>query len=191
MQAYGSSLTSLIKGLDLSPMFGPTQEISRRGWTCLATRSRAGFQVGQPGLARELMFGHMATEYKDAIVAIQSVKYSALLRRPIWNIRFGISMAVRGDDAVDPKPIRESANSSRLMANNGRGGPTVVVLRITDLKWMTSDMEREHGRCKRMDMQMDMEMDMERGRGPGGTSGRGGPTARRASASDDADQEHA
>lgn len=178
MRAYGSSLTSLIRGLDLSPMFGPSQEVSVEGGPVLQRDAEQAFKSGNLGLARELMFGHMAAEYKDAIVAIQTVKYSALLRRPVWNIRFGISMAVRGDGASDPKPIRESANSGRMMANNGRGGPGSggPGRGGFDAGDFESEME-EPDMDEEMDRQMGMEMEMERGMS-GGPGGRGGPTRR-------------
>jgi hypothetical protein len=91
------------------------------------------------------MYGHMATEFQDAIVAIQTAKYSPVLKKPVWNIRWGLSMYVRGDAVSDPKPIREGATPMGRVASRGGGG--------SRRGGMDSSME-----MREMGMQEDMRM---------------------------------
>jgi hypothetical protein len=82
------------------------------------------FAAGNYPLALELYFGHMAAEYPDSLVDLQTVKYSQLLSRPVWNIRLGASMSVRGTTSGDRDPIRETASGRRVAQAGpaGRGG---------------------------------------------------------------------
>ena len=86
----------------------------------LGREAEDAFKAGNPLLALALMFGHMSVEERDALVALQTVKYNALLRRPVWNIRWGVSLSVRGDITGDPQPIKEGASSQRR--RSGAGG---------------------------------------------------------------------
>lgn len=123
MDTYASNLTALMGSMDLSGLFLPDQISSVDSGPVLRNEAEQSFLAGNESMALELMFGHMATEYEDALVSLQSVKFSPLLRRPTWNIRWGVSMYVRGDDTDDPKPIREGATPVRSLASRGgRGG---------------------------------------------------------------------
>ena len=69
-------------------------------------------QAGNMPLALEYYFAHAAVEYDEAQSALQAVKYSHVLRRPVWQIRWGVSLALHGDTNVrDYQPI--TAESSQ------------------------------------------------------------------------------
>ena len=79
------------------------------------------FAAGNYPLALELFFGHMAAEYPDSLVDLQTVKFSKLLRRPVWNVRLGTSMSVRGTTLSGNRdPIRET-DAGRRVAQAGPG----------------------------------------------------------------------
>ncbi len=153
LQTYAGALTSLAGQLDFSPLFSPTQEIVVESGPVLHREAEQAFAAGHHGLARELAFGHMTTEYEEAIQALKSVKYSPLLRRPVWNIRWGVSMFVRGEEGVlDPQPIREGATPSRRNLAGGGQGQEDYGDQMQDMEMRDQEMERQ--------MQMEMERDM-------------------------------
>jgi hypothetical protein len=148
MPAYTGGLIAMMRGFDLGPLFASHQVPQVNTGPVLQTEAEVAFQAGNQGLARELMFGHMAAEYQDALVSLQTVKYSPLLRRPVWNIRFGVSMALRSSDGLtDPQPIREGKTPlTGGIVRRPRGG----------------DGGQE------MDMAAQMEAEMRNGRGNAG-----------------------
>lgn len=164
---YASGLSSLLEEMDLSPLFDSSQDIAVQTGPVLQREAEQAFQSGDHGLALELMFGHMATEYSDAIEEMQSVQYSKLLRRPVWNVRWGVSMAVRGGDEVaDPQPIRQGATpGGQSYASQGEG----------DFEQFGADMEQQQQQemeAYEQEMQMEMEMEMEMQQGISGMSPR-------------------
>jgi hypothetical protein len=154
--------------MDLSPLFDPSREITVQTGPVLHREAEQAFQAGDQGLALELMFGHMATEYPDAVDHLQEVKYSALLRRPVWNVRFGVSMAVQGGDGVaDPQPIRQGATSSGQSFAQGDGGYDDYEAEMEQQQQQEmEDYEQE----MQMEMEMDMDMEMEQGMSDGSRS---------------------
>lgn len=123
----------------------------------LANEALVAYTKGNHALAMRLFFGHIVAEHDDAGDAARLVKFSKLMKRPAWQVRWGVSYAVRGD-AVEPQPIQESA--SRGMYGGGM-----------DEMDMEMGMQMGQGRGGRpgmdeqMEMQMQMEMDMEMGMG--------------------------
>ncbi|EMI23011.1 signal peptide protein [Rhodopirellula maiorica SM1] len=61
----------------------------------------------------ELFFGNLVIEPEKASEQLNSVKYSAMLKRPVWQIRWGTSLAVRGDDTGDKGAITEGSGGKR------------------------------------------------------------------------------
>ncbi|MEM8666551.1 MAG: hypothetical protein AAGG48_03500 [Planctomycetota bacterium] len=120
MQAYGYGLISAMDGLDLSRLFGTQQSDAAASGPLLRQEAEQAFQAGNHGLALELMFGHLVAEYPESLIAVQSVKWSVPLKRPVWSYRFGVSMNVRGGGTGDPEPIREG--QTPLGNGGGRGG---------------------------------------------------------------------
>ncbi|MGB0595529.1 MAG: hypothetical protein ACPGLY_02375 [Rubripirellula sp.] len=131
MRTYLTNFTSALGGIDLAPIFRARTAPVLSG-PVLRREAEQAFQAGNHALALELMFGHMSTEYNDAIVMLQTVKWSPVLRRPVWGYRFGVSMNVRGEATDDPNPIREGAtpaggggfgdDGGGRGAGGGRGG---------------------------------------------------------------------
>ena len=78
----------------------------------LQLESEKAFKAGDYLLARQLAFAHMAAEYPDSVASLEGVKYSSALRRPVWNVRFGVSLSVRGS-SEDPQPIRVTTTGRR------------------------------------------------------------------------------
>lgn len=136
-QTYASGLISLATSIDLTPVLAPETEVVVEVGPVLSRESKQAFSAGHQGMAVELMCGHMVAEFQDATPVIASVKFSPALRRPVWNIRWGVSIAVRGSgDVTEPSPIREGETTpGRRMASSGgydegysddfdSGGPT-------------------------------------------------------------------
>ena len=121
MDVYGATFASLRDQLSFSPLFAPTQAAVAESGPFLGRDAEDAFKAGNHPLALALMFGHMTVEERDALVALQTVKYNALLRRPVWNIRWGVSLAIRGDITGDAQPIQEGASSSG--GGGGFGAP--------------------------------------------------------------------
>jgi hypothetical protein len=125
------------------------------------------FQAGNQAMALELIFGHMATEYNDAQFDLQNVRYSALLKRPVWNIRWGISLSLRGDEASDPQPIREGATPSRRVASGGgrgqfgRGEGSGEYDGAYEESMSMEDYDGQSDRQMEMEMEMQMQSEME------------------------------
>ncbi len=98
-------------GVSTGPVLGGDAENAYRG--------------GNYELALQLYYAHMVTEFDEARVNLQTVKYSSLLRRPVWQIRWGVSYAVHGDVSADPSPIfagKTPQGSPRNGRGNSRGG---------------------------------------------------------------------
>ena len=130
MLLYGLNPASTMEDIDLAALLAPREDPIQTG-PVLKRESEQAFASGNYPLALELAFGHMAAEYPDSVVDLRTVKYSSTLRRPVWNVRFGVSMSVRGASSLkDAKPIRETSRGrsiGRGEDNNnrrrGRGGP--------------------------------------------------------------------
>lgn len=123
MDVYGAALASLRDQVSFSPLFAPNQVAVAESGPFLGRDAEDAFKAGNHPLALALMFGHMTVEARDALVALQTVKYNALVRRPVWNIRWGVSLAIRGDITGDAQPIQEGANSSGRGGGGGFGAP--------------------------------------------------------------------
>jgi hypothetical protein len=115
ISVYLDPLTAIFKSLDLKPIFASDIKIDVRTGPALEMQAKEVFLAGNHALACKLLHGHIAAEYDQASPALAKVKLSKLLKRPIWNLRWAISMAVRGaDDVSDPSPIGSGASSHYL-----------------------------------------------------------------------------
>ena len=184
MNPLGGALASMMGSVDLSGFFFPKQELNIQSGPVLGTDAEQAFQAGHYPMALELMFAHIATEYDDARTAIENVRFSPLLKRPVWNIRWGVSISVRGDNVEDPSPIKEGARPAQgteYGAGGGLGGPGFP----GDPGGFDQSMGEEDYAGGDEDMQMEMEGEMEGFPGapggfggpgfPGGPGGLGGP----------------
>ena len=120
-ETYLTPVTTLIKGIDVMELFSTEAEIEVQAGPILANDSKSAFEASYAELARQLIYAHMTTEFDDASATLRSVKYSPLLKRPTWNIRCGVSLAVRGDDGMtDFHPIEDAKGRS---GRSGQYGP--------------------------------------------------------------------
>ncbi|MDA8743023.1 hypothetical protein N9N28_00190 [Rubripirellula amarantea] len=125
---YFTPVTSMVKGIDVLSIFTSDVEVDVKPGPILANESTEAFTASYAELGRQLMYAHMTTEFDDAIVTLRSVKFSPLLKRPTWNIRCGVSMAVRGGDSItDFQPIKEGRSQGSMASFGGpppgMGGP--------------------------------------------------------------------
>ncbi|TWT89597.1 hypothetical protein Pla52n_67240 [Stieleria varia] len=119
-QQFTATLSSLLKQVDLKPLVNPPSDLPpTQAGPVLQGEAETAYKNGNYPLALQLFYGHMATEYDDARVNLQTVKYSPLLRRPVWTIRWGVSFAVRGEGET-PNPITDSG-PVRMASSGGRG----------------------------------------------------------------------
>ena len=142
------ALASAFRSTDLASLTNPEAAPPVQSGPVLINDATVAYAKGDYPVAMKLYFGHIVAEFDKAGNQLQMVKYSPLMKRPTWKLRWGISYAVRGD-TTDPQPIQETASRSRPTGQGGFGG---------------DDMD--------MDMEMEMEMEMGDGRGPRGR-GRG------------------
>ncbi len=82
------------------------------------------FHQGDQRKALSLYHAHIVAGGESANVHRQSIAYSRLLKRPVWCVRFGISIFPRVPDSmkIDPKPIR--ADLQVVAVSGRRGGAT-------------------------------------------------------------------
>ena len=185
----GPAFASMFGSMDLSRLFFPSQDLNIQTGPKLRNEAEQAFQAGHYPMALELIFAHMATEYEDAVIELQNVKFSTLLKRPVWNVRWGVSISVRGDDVEDASPIKEGARPAQGLAfgggaggrgPGGLGGPGDFGGGFEE------SMGRDDfaGGDEQMAMQMEMDMQMQGEMGgfgglgvPGAPGGRGGAAA--------------
>lgn len=180
MQAYGSGLLTSLGEIDLMALFAPAPANAAPSGPVLQYEAEQAFKAGNQAIALELMFGHMAAEYEDASAMLRSVKYSKQLRRPVWSVRWGVSMEVRGDAVDDPSPIEEGATPRRQNLaggprgqQGGYGGDADYGGGEGGYGEEMEDMEEEMERGMESEMEMEMMEDMEMAMGGGSGMGRG------------------
>ena len=131
----------------------------------LEAEARAAYAKGDVKLALNLFYGHIAAEYQNAQAAVHAAKFSRLMRRPDWHLRWGVSFMVRGDD-VDPQPIK----AGRTRGGGGFGGPGGFGGEFEDMGGgfeMEEEMEAMNEEYE-MEMASEMEEMMGVGRRPAG-----------------------
>ena len=123
LETYGVAVKTLVDELDVSPLvIDPDAEpVVIKTGPLLLDDAREMLGGGNLPLAMELLFAHTVTEYDQAEKALKAVRFSPHLRRPVWQVGWGVSLAVRGDDAEDANPIG-GTNSGRLAGRRGGSG---------------------------------------------------------------------
>ena len=150
VQSQLATMSSLLSSVDLGALLAPASQVAPiSAGPVLIADAEAAYRNGNYPLALELYFAHMVTEYEQARVSLQTIKYSSLLRRPVWHVRWGVSYAVRGaTDVEDPQPIQEGKTPvNRMAAGGNQQGPP------------GSGAIPGYGEEPAMDMEMDMEDD--------------------------------
>ncbi len=149
VQSQLATVSSLLSSVDLGALLAPASQVAPiSAGPVLIADAEAAYRNGNYPLALELYFAHMVTEYEQARVSLQTIKYSSLLRRPIWHVRWGVSYAVRGaTDVEDPQPIQQGKTPvNRMAAGGNQQGPG-------------SGAMPGYGEEPAMDMEMDMQDD--------------------------------
>lgn len=83
----------------------------------LRNEANVAFRYGNLPLASELYYGFLAQGTQDATEDLQSLKFSHYFRRPVWQLRWAVSLGLHGDtDVTDFAPIRAETD-----AIGGRG----------------------------------------------------------------------
>ncbi|NND96023.1 MAG: hypothetical protein HKN47_01690 [Pirellulaceae bacterium] len=183
MQSYQTSLTSLLGSLDLGPLMAPPDQFGPPvdAGPVLEGQAKTAYTSGNYPLALQLYFAHLVTEFDGARVNLQAVKYSKLLRRPVWQIRWGVSYTVRGDaGASDPNPIRAGKLPNMRMAQRGGGGQGDFGQGDFDQGGFDQggqdqEMEMQMQMEMEQEQEMSMEMEMDMGGGPQRGTGNRGP----------------
>lgn len=121
-------LVNAAKSTDISSIASPESAVPIASGPVLMNEATVAYAKGASSLARQLYFGHMVAEFENASEQLSMVKYSPALKRPVWQVRWGISMEVRGD-ATDPQPITDSPSrtggmSSGMASSGMYGGPS-------------------------------------------------------------------
>ncbi len=173
-EAQQNALFSMVANMDLSPLSASPESLglSIEAGPELRGDAEKAYQSGNYPAALQLHFAHMVTEFEQAHAQLKTVKYSKLLRRPVWQIRWGVSYAVRGEaESSDPSPIEEG-KTPRMIGGPGGFGDDMG---MEEEMGMDSDMGMEEEMMAMeeemmMDMEEEMMMDMDAG-------GRGRPQA--------------
>jgi hypothetical protein len=78
------------------------------------------FYQGDQTRALALFHAHLVADGDEAAASRSSVKYSRLLKRPVWAVRFGLSILPRvpSEFAADPQPLRKD---TKIASPTGRG----------------------------------------------------------------------
>ncbi len=166
MQSYASTMSSLLRNVDLATLLGPSSAIPPvDAGPLLSADAEHAYQSGNYPLALELYFAHLATEYDHARVSLQTVGYSKLLKRPVWQTQFGVSFTVRGELDADPQPIKEGKTPLNRMNNAGGRGQQEFSQDAADEEFgrEMEQMEMEQMEMEREEMEMEEREMMSRG----------------------------
>ncbi|MEM6473945.1 MAG: hypothetical protein AAF802_30620 [Planctomycetota bacterium] len=106
-----SRMSSWLRSPGVQTLFSNQASSPIESGPVLRNEAIIAYSMGNQELARDLLFGHIVAEYDEADDALNLVRYSRLMKRPAWGIRWGISFAVRGD-ATDPQPIDETSSGT-------------------------------------------------------------------------------
>lgn len=120
---------SILSGLQGSPLGTPPPQGGLSTGPVLKHDAEQAMAAGDLPRALQLYFGHMVAEYDQAAEELDAVRYSPLLKRPVWLVRWGVSMKVRGDQSVsDYQPIvaggsdRNDGYGTQGYGQRGAGG---------------------------------------------------------------------
>ena len=112
--------TALISSLD--SILGPLPPGAVSSIPPLQRDSVVAYQNGDYPLGLGLYFANAIVDPDSAQETFTVAQYNSNLRRPIWSVRFGVAIAVRGDDTVSRSPIKAGSRSASGMGGFG-GSP--------------------------------------------------------------------
>ncbi|TWT76334.1 hypothetical protein CA13_68280 [Planctomycetes bacterium CA13] len=119
---------TLIKSIDLGPLLAPVDPALEDDRPILEQQVEEAFNLGRIETSLALFHGHLAVDFDKATADLEEIKLSPVVntvndspkRRPTWQLRWGVSLAVRGDIVEDLSPITESTSKASGMGG-GRG----------------------------------------------------------------------
>jgi len=90
----------------------------------LADHAALAYFAGDQRQAESLIYAHMLAGGEAAADDRKQIKLSRLLKRPVWNVRFGISINPRLPDTMEGpiEPIREDSTAGGASASAYSGG---------------------------------------------------------------------
>ncbi len=96
-------------------------EVSRLS---LWDQAALAFYTGDQNRALSLFYAHVLADGQAAELSRSRVSFSRDLRRPLWQVRFGISTHVRLPDGFGsgPEPIREGMKLTGVAGRRNQGG---------------------------------------------------------------------
>lgn len=122
----------------------------------LQAQAKLAFKGGNLPLALQLQYAHMVAEYDEATQTLGAMRYSKLFREPTWQLRWGVSMAVRGEPGGDMGTIvagtggKTISRSTRTRGGRGDGGGDDYGQDMEDEGYGDEEME-EQGYGEEMD----------------------------------------
>ncbi|TWU21647.1 hypothetical protein Pla52o_38340 [Novipirellula galeiformis] len=118
-----SGPAAIFSSMNLAPLMMPSIPAMEDKRPPLKKQCDDAFLEGRTATALELFFGHLVIEPDKAKTLLEGVKYSALLKRPVWQVRWGVSLFVRGDEGGDKGAITDSsAEGGNRSGRNGNRG---------------------------------------------------------------------
>jgi hypothetical protein len=98
----------------------PADAVANKRPLTLWEQAALAFYQGDQTRALALFHAHLVADGDEAAAARSSVKYSRLLKRPVWAVRFGLSILPRvpSEFAGDPQPLRKD---TKIASPTGRG----------------------------------------------------------------------
>jgi len=104
---------------DFASFLSPQTSVEVDAGPKFAGEALAAVQAGDLPAAADLYHAHLAVEYEHSKDALAEVQLSKLLRKPVWHLRCGLSLKVRGEVEGDSyNPISANMSSS----GGGYGG---------------------------------------------------------------------
>ncbi|MBB3205609.1 hypothetical protein FHS27_001413 [Rhodopirellula rubra] len=90
----------------------------------LRNEAHVAFRYGHLPLAHELFFAHVALADEQALEDLKKLQFCAYFRRPVWALRWGVSIGLHGDtDVTSYSPIRiDGSSDGRGMGMDEFGG---------------------------------------------------------------------
>ena len=153
LAALGIDPQTLISSIPLEALAAELSPEDLQAGPVLAGDAVAAFQHGDYPLALETYYAAAACG-EDPDGLSRKLGYLPSLKRPVWAIRFGLAMAVRGDESAPPMPLEQMEgrqNGPAGMAMNMGRGDMSGMEDMQDQMQMEMMMEQE---------QMAMEMGM-------------------------------
>ena len=99
---FGLDPSSLLGALGSGGAAGPVDTFPKS----YGEQARLAFQQGYEQRAQDLLLAHLATEPEDAASLYEQVQFSRALKRPAWQVRFGMAIWMRTPEGfsggVDP-----------------------------------------------------------------------------------------